>query len=165
MEQNSVDPEQLSKIDLDAEFGTDLSLSEAIYLARQKFPTLWRESEDRFSDRPKQIIFVKELVEKIIAGRVKVTYRKAPKMGTYYIINNRFRQSSDASRVLIEFYQTDTVDPYKLTDYEAQLAGVESSEKIRELFERWYGKPIPTLYRNWFRIKEINSDQTVEALA
>ncbi|MCL4518834.1 MAG: hypothetical protein M1587_06515, partial [Thaumarchaeota archaeon] len=87
-------------------------------------------------------------------GEVQVTYRKTPKVGTYYVIENRFKQKPDSSRVLIEFYQIDRVDPYKLTDEEARLAGVESAEKIRELFSKWYGTPIPALYRNWFRVKE-----------
>lgn len=107
-----------------------------------------------FRDKPKQIVFVKDLVNKIISGQVQVTYRKAPKIGSYYVIENRFRQKSESSKILIEFYQTDRVDPYKLSDEEAQLAGIESADKIKELFGKWYGDPIPELYRNWFRVKE-----------
>ncbi len=153
VEKNSIDPEQASKIDFHAEIGDDLSFQEAVELVQSKFPTLWRSAPVRMdSDKPKQIIFVKELVEKIVAGEVKVTYRKAPKIGTYYVIANRFKQHADASKILIEFYQTDKVNPYELTDEEAQLAGIETADKIRELFQRWYGSPLPTLYRNWFKV-------------
>ena len=70
------------------------------------------------------------------------------------MIENRFRQKSDSAKLLIEFYQTDKVDPYKLTDDDAMLAGVPTGEEIRKLFRKWYGEPIPTLYRNWFRVKD-----------
>jgi hypothetical protein len=155
MERNCIDPSQLSKIDFDTEFGMDLSYNEAIELALHKFPTLWRsQTMSEYEDKPKQIIFVKELVEKIISGKVQVTYRKSPKIGTYYVIENRFKQKHNSSRILIEFYQTDKVDAYKLTDEEAQLAGIESADKIRQLFGKWYGEPLPSLYRNWFKVKE-----------
>ncbi|MHB8568061.1 MAG: hypothetical protein ACYC7D_08005 [Nitrososphaerales archaeon] len=155
-EKNCLDPEQLSKIDFDAEFGNDLSFHEAVDLALQKFPTMWKsDASSRNNGKPKQIIFVKDLVEKIIAGKVQVTYRKAPKIGTYYVIANRFKQTAEASRVLIEFYQTDKINAYELTDSEAQLAGVDNADTIRELFQKWYGSPIPILYRNWFKIKEL----------
>jgi hypothetical protein len=156
MAKNCNDPSQLSKIDIEAEFDANLSYNEAIELALRKFPTVWRsEAFGDLPDKPKQIIFVKELIDKIISGGVQVTYRKAPKVGTYYVINNRFKQRPESSKILIEFYQTDKVDPYKLSDEEAQLAGVETGDEIRELFQRWYGSPIPGLYRNWFKVKEI----------
>ncbi len=152
---NCVDSDRLKEIDIDAEFGKDLSYNEAIELALHKFPTLWREDYMReYEQKPKQIIFVKELVKKIAEGRIQVTYRKTPKIGTYYVIENRFRQKANSSKILIEFYQTEKIDPYKLTDPEAQLAGVETGAKIRELFEKWYGVPTPMLYRNWFKVKE-----------
>jgi len=155
MEKNCIDQSQLSKIDIEAEFDKDLSYNEAIELALHKFPTVWRtEISNSYGDKPKQIIFVKDLVGKIISGNVQVTYRKSPKMGTYYVIENRFKQKPESSKILIEFYQTDKIDPYKLNDEEAQLAGVDSADKIRELFAKWYGSPIPGLYRNWFRVKE-----------
>ncbi|HZW57779.1 MAG TPA: ASCH domain-containing protein [Nitrososphaerales archaeon] len=132
-----------------------MSFNEAVELALHKFPTVWRsDSMTKYGEKPKQIIFVRELVEKIIAGKIQVTYRKTPKVGTYYVIENRFRQNSSSAKVLIEFYQTDKVDAYNLSDEEAQLAGVETADKIRELFQKWYGSPIPALYRNWFKVKE-----------
>jgi hypothetical protein len=155
MIRNSIDPSYVSKIDIDAEFGKDLSFSEAVETAIHKFPTLWKsEAVQDYEARPKQIIFIKRLAERIAEGQIQVTYRKSPKIGTYYIIENRFKQKPESSRMLIEFYRTDKVDPYKLTDEEARLAGVESADEIRALFEKWYGLPIPTLYRNWFRMKE-----------
>lgn len=154
-EKNCIDPEQLSKIDFESEIDKDLSYREALDLAVSKFPTLWKaESISAATDKPKQIIFVQDLVDKIVAGKVKVTYRKSPKIGIYYVITNRFKQHADAAKVLIEFYQTDKINPYELSDEEAQLAGVESGGKIRELFQKWYGSPLPVLYRNWFRVKE-----------
>lgn len=152
---NCVDTDQLGNIDIEAEFGKDLTYNEAIETALHKFPTLWRSDTIRdFENRPKQIIFIKDLAARILDGRILVTYRKSPKIGIYYVIENRFKQKADSARLLIEFYQTDKVDPYKLNDDEAHLAGIESAEKIRKLFEKWYGAPIPTMYRNWFKVRE-----------
>jgi hypothetical protein len=153
MRENSLSPENLDLIDTEAEFGDDLTLDEAVQLAIQKFPGIWKVDPNLYRDsKPKQIIFVKELVEKISEGRIQVTYRKSPKIGMYYVIDNRFRQKPDSSKLLIEFYRTDHVNPYELTDDEARLAGIESADEIRSLFEKWYGAPIPGLYRNWFRV-------------
>jgi hypothetical protein len=155
MKKNSADPESVSALDIEAEFGKDLSYNEAVELALQKFPTMWKpESIESYERKPKQIIFVKELIEKIADGKIQVTYRKSPKVGTYYVIENRFQQKPGSSRFLIEFYRTDRVSAYNLTDEEAQLAGIESADQIRSLFEKWYGSPIPILYRNWFRVAE-----------
>jgi len=154
MGENSLSLGNLDVIDIEAEFGTDLTLNEAIQLALQKFPGFWKSDSLDSNGKPKQIIFVKELVQKISAGMIQVTYRKSPKVGMYYVIENRFRQKSDSAKILIEFYRTDRVNAYDLSDEEAQLAGIESAEEIRSLFEKWYGKPLPLLYRNWFRVRE-----------
>ncbi|MHB1908153.1 MAG: hypothetical protein ACYCQJ_04675 [Nitrososphaerales archaeon] len=155
MERNCLEKSLIEGIDIESEFAKDLTYNEAIELAIHKFPTLWKEDYMKeYESKPKQIIFVKELVQKIVLGEVQVTYRKTPKIGTYYVIENRFKQKAGSSKVLIEFYQTDKVDAYSLSDDEARLAGVENASKIRQLFEKWYGSPIPTLYRNWFRVKE-----------
>lgn len=160
MERNSVDPDRLNEIDIEAEFGKDLSYNEAVELAVHRFPAMWRADFLReYEQRPKQIIFVHDLINRIITGKVQVTYRKSPKIGTYYIIENRFKQKADSSKILIEFYQTDKINPYKLSDEEAQLAGVDSADKIRELFGKWYGTPIPFLYRNWFKVKDKPSSE------
>ena len=164
MDRNCVSEDRLKEIDVEAEFGKDLSYNEAVELAINKFPTFWKvEYLKEYEQRPKQIIFVRDLVEKISAGTIQVTYRKSPKIGTYYVIENRFKQKANSSKLLIEFYQTDSVDAYKLTDEEARLAGIESADEIRELFERWYGTPIPPLYRNWFRVKEDLSQNEIAA--
>jgi hypothetical protein len=110
------------------------------------------DPESLRDSKPKQIIFVKELIEKISDGKVQVTYRKSPKVGMYYVIENRFKQKPESARLLIEFYRTDRVNPYELNDDEARLAGIESAHQIRTLFEKWYGSPIPGLFRNWFRV-------------
>jgi len=154
MREDCIEPDGLGKIDVDAEFGKDLTYNEAVGLAIQKFPMLWKSDSIQARDgKPKQIIFVKDLVQKIAVGKVQVTYRTSPKVGTYYVLDNRFKQKSDASKLLIEFYRTDRVNAYNLTDEEAQLAGVNAADDIRGLFEKWYGKPIPMLYRNWFKVR------------
>ncbi len=153
-EKNCIDPDLLKNIDFDAEFGKDLSYNEAIETALHKFPTVWRtEIMEDFESRPKQIIFIKELIPKIIEGEIQVTYRKSPKIGLYYVIENRFKQSRESSRLLIEFYRTDKINPAELGDEEARLAGIDSADRIRDLFKKWYGEPIPLLYRNWFKLK------------
>jgi hypothetical protein len=153
LRENCLSPENLDFIDVEAEFGTDLSFDEAVQLAVQKFPGIWKiDPESLRNSKPKQIIFVRELVDKISSGRIQVTYRKSPKVGMYYVIENRFRQKSDSAKLLIEFYRTDRVNAYELTDEEARLAGIDTAEEIRSLFEKWYGSPIPGLYRNWFRV-------------
>jgi hypothetical protein len=153
LRENSLSPDNLDLIDVEAEVGTDLTFDEAIQLVIQKFPGLWKiDPESTRNSKPKQIIFVKELIEKIANGKVQVTYRKSPKVGMYYVIENRFRQKSDSARLLIEFYQTDKVNAYDLTDDEARLAGIDTAGEIRSLFEKWYGSPIPSLFRNWFRV-------------
>lgn len=96
---------------------------------------------------------MKDLVQKILDGKVQVTHRTSPKVGTYYVLDNRFKQKSDSSRLLIEFYGTDRVNACDLTDEEAQLAGIGAADDIRSLFEKWYGKPIPMFYRNWFKFR------------
>ena len=153
IKENSVSSENLDFIDVEAEFGTDLTFDEAVQLAIQMFPGIWKpDSTNSRDSKPKQIIFVKDLVEKISNGQVQVTYRKTPKIGLYYVIDNRFKQKSESAKLLIEFYRTDRINPYDLTDQEARLAGVETAGEIRSMFEKWYGKPIPEMFRNWFRV-------------
>jgi hypothetical protein len=101
-----------------------------VRLAIQKFPGIWKIDPDSLRDsKSKQIIFVKELLEKISDGKIQVTFRKSPKVGFYYVIENRFRQKADSARLLIEFYRTDRVNPYELTDDEALLAGLDQPSK------------------------------------
>ncbi len=102
--------------------------------------------------KPKQIIFVKELIHGIKSGAIKVTYRKTRKSGKYCVFENRFKRSE--SSLFIEFYRHEKVDPYLLTDDAAKLAGVNDAETIRKMFEKWYGSPIPALYGNWFRLAD-----------
>ncbi len=153
MRENTANADAIRKLDVEAEFGKDLTYNEAVGLAIQKFPTLWKSEAIKTKDtKPKQIVFVKELIQKIADGKIQVTYRTSPKVGTYYVLMNRFKQKSDSSRLLIEFYRTDKVSAYNLSDDEAQLAGVDTADDIRRMFEKWYGSPIPMLYRNWFRV-------------
>jgi hypothetical protein len=66
MEKNCVDPDRLSEIDIEAGLEKDLSYDEAIELAIHKFPTMWSiDYMKQFEQKPKQIIFVKELADKM----------------------------------------------------------------------------------------------------
>jgi|SRR5579872_3919035 len=154
LRENSLSPENLDLIDVEVEFGTELTFDEAIQLAMQRFSGIWKVAAVSRDSKPRQIIFVKDLVDKIADGKIQVTCRKSPKVGTYYVMDNRFRKKSDSAKLLIEFYRTDRVNPYKLTDDEARLAGIQTADEIRSLFQKWYGSPIPGLYRNWFRVHE-----------
>jgi hypothetical protein len=155
MERNSVDKDRLNEIDIDAELRSDLSYSEAVELAIHKFPAMWREDFLRdYEQMPKQIIFVHDLVDRIIEVTCKLPIEKVRRCGHTILLKIDSSRNPIHQEFLIEFYQTDKVDPYKLSDEEAQLAGVESAQKIRELFEKWYGNRIPTLYRNWFKVKD-----------
>jgi hypothetical protein len=87
MNENSFAPGNLDEIGVEAEFGADLTYSEAIEPALQKFPTFWKnESTTKSENKPKQIIFVNELIQKISEGKVSVANRKSPKVGMYYVM-------------------------------------------------------------------------------
>jgi hypothetical protein len=101
-------------------------------------------------EHTKRIVFTEALIEQI-QGRAEVTYRKFKLNGLYHLASSRFKRE-EANAPVIYVYRTEEIDPYILTDDDAKLAGVESAEEIRRLFESWYGKPIPHLYRNWFRL-------------
>ncbi len=99
----------------------------------------------------KRVIFTKPLLEKILTGAAKVTYRKTRMNGYYYISTNRFRpRTKDAPLIFV--YQTEELEPRNLTDEDAKLAGVDSTAELHRLFKTWYGDPLPKLYRNWFRL-------------
>ena len=154
VKKNIADPDQYDKIDWDAEIGSDLTYSESIEMAIYKFPTLWKsDTLESQTKQVKQIVFIKPLVEKIRQGEVQVTYRKSPKFGVYYVVYNRFKPKTSDSPI-IEFYKTEKVNPYHLSNDEAKLAGVDTSKEIITLFEKWYGSPSPELFRNWFSVKE-----------
>lgn len=151
---NIADPDQYDKIDWATEIGNDLTCSEMIEMALYKFPVLWkREALPEHTRRIKRIIFIKSLMDKIQQGEIQATYRKTPKFGVYYVVDNRFR-TKDGKWPIIEFYKTEKVNPYELTNDQAKLAGINKATEIIELFEKWYGKPTPELFRNWFVVKE-----------
>jgi len=148
------DPDAFDKVDWTEEVDKTLTYNEAIELAMSRFPGLWKDdAQQEFYNRVKQIIFIKPLVGKILNGEAVVSYRRTPKLGYYYVKTNRFRKE-DEPRIILEFYRTERVDPYRLTDRDAGLAGIETVEDILALFRKWYGDPLPSLYRNWFRIVE-----------
>lgn len=150
---NLADPESFEQVDWTGEFGRDLTYSEAIELALFKFPALWRsETRDAFTKKVKQLVFIPPLIPRILTGEVQVTYRKTPKRGLYYAIGNRFRPPRDP-RTVLEFFRVEPVDPLRLTDAEAQLAGIDTAEELRRLLRKWYGDPLPNpIFRNWFRV-------------
>ncbi|MCS4537587.1 MAG: hypothetical protein HYY67_01835 [Thaumarchaeota archaeon] len=103
----------------------------------------------------KRITFTRELVQKILDGKVNCTYRKTPKLGKFLVLDSRFKPSKDAS-CKIHCYRSEEVDPTSLTNKDAKLAGVESAQKLRELFTNWYGSLPPIMYRNWFKVLGIS---------
>jgi hypothetical protein len=157
LSRNVADASVLRNLDLQEEFGRDLTYSEAIEMALYKYPTIWREGFlEGYRNKVKQIVFVKELFPALLDGDIKVTYRKTPKTGSYYVIQNRFARHRESSTIFIEFYKAEKVNPYELDDGAAQLAGVNTADEIRKLFAKWYGDPIPYLFRNWFKVKQAN---------
>lgn len=41
----------------------------------------------------KRITFTRELVEKILDGKVRCTYRKTPKLGKFLVLDSRFKRA------------------------------------------------------------------------
>jgi hypothetical protein len=92
MKKNCVSQDRLNDIDFEAEFGKDPTYNEAVEIAFHKLPTLWKaEYLKEYENKPKQIIFIRDLVQKMMEGKIRATYRKSPKIGTYYVIENRFK--------------------------------------------------------------------------
>ncbi|MEM2430304.1 MAG: hypothetical protein QW779_07235 [Nitrososphaerales archaeon] len=153
VERNISNPKYLTICDWQAEFGNDLTFNEAINMALSKYPTIWKENViQNHYQKIKQIVFIKPLIEKILNNEVQVSYRKTPKIGYYYVIDNRFKPCEP--KIILEFYKYEKVNPYKLTD-DAKLAGIDNADEIRNLFRKWYGDPIPMLFRNWFKVVSI----------
>lgn len=105
----------------------------------------------------KRIVFTKNLVQGILAMKIRCTYRRSPKLGTFLVFDSRFKPVDEAC-CKIHCYRSEEVDPKALTDKEARLAGVNSSEKLRELFVGWYGSIPSVMYRNWFRLLDTRSE-------
>jgi len=148
---NLSEPDIFDKIDWDTLVDRSLSFEEAVNEIRRQLPSIWVDTE-QVGKRIKKIVFIKPLIEKIKLGEVQVTYRNRPKTGVYYVVSNRFK--GEEPEVFIEFYKNEVVDVDKLTDEEAQLAGVETADELRKLLFKWYGKGA-TIYRNWFRVKHV----------
>jgi len=152
VKENLCEPDIFDKIDWDMLVDRTLSFEEAVDEIRRQLPSIWLDTE-QVSGRVKKIVFIKPLIEKIKLGEVQVTYRNKPKTGVYYVVSNRFK--GEEPEVFIEFYKNEVVDVDKLTDREAQLAGVETADELRRLLFKWYGKDA-TIYRNWFRVKQVD---------
>ena len=149
---NLSEPDVFDKIDWDVLVDRSLSFEEAVDEIRSLLPSIWVTTEDS-GMRIKKIVFIKPLIEKIKLSEVQVTYRNKPKTGVYYVVSNRFR--GEKPEIFIEFYKNEVVDVDKLSDKEAQLAGVDTAEDLRRLLRKWYGKDA-RIYRNWFRVKHVD---------
>lgn len=152
VKENLCEPDIFDKIDWDMLVDRSLSFEEAADEIKRQLPSIWVDTE-RAGERVKKIVFIKPLIEKIKLGEVQVTYRNKPKTGVYYVVSNRFK--GEEPEVYIEFYKNEVVDVDKLTDREAQLAGVETADELRRLLSKWYGRGA-TIYRNWFRVRHVD---------
>jgi len=86
--------------------------------------------------------------------KIQCTYRTTPKHGYYYVIHSRFVKAHlKEPQCVIEVYKTEQIGPYKLTEADAQLAGLTRSEILR-WFHQWYGKNLPPMWRNWFNVRK-----------
>ncbi len=146
IDSNIISEELKSAIPIDGIADT-FTYREAIGWLERSYPGFWKKGK-----KAKRIVFVKELVPKLIRGEIKVTYRTRPKHGLYYVVESRFRREV---RALIEFYRSDVIEMDELTDEDARLAGVETAERLRCLFLKWYGRVPEKVYRNWFRLVRV----------
>ncbi len=153
--QDSVQPDVCDKIDWDSEIDPTLSRNENINLLLEKFPEAFESAAiDSYYNRVKQIVFIPLLVEKILADKVHCTYRTTPKHGFYYVMHSRFIKAHlKTPRCVIEVEKTEQVNPYDLTEQDAAYAGLTLKE-ILDWFRKWYGEPLPLMWRNWFKVKE-----------
>lgn len=152
VKENLCEPDVFDKIDWDMLVDRSLSFEEAVDEIKRQLPSIWLDSE-QVGERVKKIVFIKPLIEKIKRGEVQVTYRNKPKTGVYYVVSNRFK--GEKPEVFIEFYKNEVVDVEKLTDREAQQAGVDTAKDLKRLLSKWYGKNA-AIYRNWFRVKHVD---------
>lgn len=153
IKENLNEPDIYYKIDWEAVVDRSLTFDEAADKIRKTLPSIWIDSDQAGERKIKKIVFIKPLIEKIKNGEVQATYRNKPKTGLHYVVSNRFR--NEAPHAFIEFYRNEVVDINKLTDRDAQLAGVETVEELKALLTKWYGKDAK-IYRNWFRVKQVD---------
>ena len=105
----------------------------------------------------KRIFFMKSLVERLRSDDPpRVSYRKTRKLGCYKVFSGgRFHPKDEG--IILEFYNCEEVDPRKLTDEEARLAGIETAEELLKLFKKWYREIPAKMFRNWFRIVKVEA--------
>ncbi len=142
-------PLDYDEIDWDAETDGELTLHENTHIIQRSHPLAF--DENQAAESIKKLVVIKSLIPKILSGEVECTYRKNTLHGLYYLVTDRFRPSEP--KIFIEAFGGDNVDPYSLSDADAQTAGVSSAKELLSLLEAWYGKPLPKIYRNWFRVK------------
>ncbi len=144
-----------SRVDWNSEIDACLSFNENVSLLLARFPEAFRvEAVDAYYNRVKQIVFIAPLIEKILRGEIQCTYRTTPKYGYYYVVHSRFVKAHlKEPQCVIEVYKTEQIDPNKLTEEDAQLAGLTRSEILR-WFHQWYGKNLSPMWRNWFNVRE-----------
>ena len=154
--EKSVLPDTFDKIDWQSEIDGALSFNENVNILLERFPLAFREEAVlQFSNRMKQIVFIPKLIEGIVGGYITCTYRKTPKHGRYYVVKSRFvHTDKQMPRCVIEVYRTEEVDPYELKDVDSwpSIGPDGTAEALRDLFRKWYGEPLPKMWRNWFHV-------------
>lgn len=96
----------------------------------------------------KRIFFIRPLVERLRSkDPPKATYRTTRKKGTYYVATGSWFKAKHEG-IIIEIKGSKAVDPRRLTDEDARLAGIESVKKLLALFKKWYGKVPEVMYRS-----------------
>lgn len=147
---NLSDPDNYDKLDWRAEIDQDLTLDENKRIVKNLHPNLFKEPTDQ---KTKKLVIVGHLIPRIKQGKVRCTYRKNQLSGLYYIVTNRF--SSQKPLLILEVLGGEKVDPYLLSDEDAQAAGIPSTRELLDLLGKWYGSLIPIIYRNWFIVKTV----------
>lgn len=99
----------------------------------------------------RRILFIRRLVEQLRGPHPPaVSYRLTKKHGPYRVQSGgRFHPKDEG--VVVVFSRSETVDPIKLTDKDAQLAGIKTREELLRLVKRWYRGIPERMYRNWIQ--------------
>jgi hypothetical protein len=156
-EENACSRIDLQGVDIAAEIDSTLTFHENVELLRKKYPTIWR-TEDH-EDKPKQLVLWSKLIPKIIQMEKVCTYRPKRLAGTYYVVENRFKNQRNM-KALIEIIKAEEIDPFSLSEEEARWSGVESKTALLQLFAKWYGDISRVKWRNWFRVLETENNMT-----
>ena len=102
----------------------------------------------------KRIFFTKPLVEKIINGEARVTFRTRRHFGEYEVCVGNWRKPSTVKTtgIVINVYESELVYVPNITDADVQEAGIPNKTVFLELMVKFYGKIPVTLWRNRFHV-------------